>query len=209
MTALTLTFAALLTLILKLATSKEVRAIGKVVGSKEVKVLFPPEIQLLHKNEDNTTICNNYFYSRLIIRWTFSLSVFALMAALILSIFGPHFFDSSMSNNRPPKLVIEKANLDQVKWPGILSSEDGKNLQFTSLETETPHLAVIINGNIEMLRPLSSERSTFVGISKEGQISRGVSIELILNALLYTGILSALVCSLASGRIRAQEEADD
>lgn len=209
MTTITLTIGALIALLIKLAAMREVRAAHLVLGRKQINISFdPPYIGEIHKHDSNVDICNNYFYSRLVISWSFVIAVGATVVALLLGLVGAGFSSAEQPDTSNSKVVSIEADLADAKWPAIVTSRDGTRMSAAEVDLNGQYLVLINDGKIRALKSVEETKSAFVLLTSSGDIQSIAGVARITQVLLFMGVISGLICWLAAGRIKALEEVE-
>ena len=208
MSSITLTIVVLIGLVLKLATTPEVRAAHIVFGQKEIDTSpTPPFIRDIYRHDANREICNNYFYWALVIRCTFAGCVLATVGALLIGLLAKGLGETAEKSADAAFVDVPSGAMDEVAWPALVVSTDGNEARFAKIVSERSYVAIIAEQDIQSFARIDEGQTNFFVLRADGELLiiqgaiRGVQI------LLFVGVLCGLICWLLAGKFRAVREA--
>lgn len=207
MTPTTLTLAVLIALLMKLIAMREVRAAHILLGGKEISAIpKPPVISDIHSHEDNIEICNHYFYSRLVIQYSFGICVFATTGAIVLGMFTTGLGFEPPPTHQTTPITATAGTMHELKWPALVASSDGERVTAANIETSGTYIAIVSHQQIQTLKPIAGDRSTLLLLGSNGSV-QAMGIIRAVHSLVFIGVISGLLCWMVAGKIKAIEEA--
>ncbi len=208
MSSFTLTVAVLLGLVVRLASMREVRAAHIVLGRKLIDTSpKPPSIERIYLHEQNTDVCNQYFYSRLAIRYTFGVCLLATSTALLVGLLGAGFPAPTQTLSPPPRLDIDASTVGQATWPALLLSADGQDADIVNVKHDQSYVAIVSENRIRSFVPVEDNRPVLLVLDSDGGVSIIGGTIRVVQLLLFVGVIAGLLCWLIAGKIKAVEEA--
>ncbi len=181
---------ALIALFIKLTIMPEVRRVRDIVGGKNVHLkIKPQQINPFYIHNKNYAICNDFFYRRILIKYSYYFCLFFTIAAIAIGF--PNFFSNTQTSTKSSAVHTTPPPLNKIA-----------DLDLTTVKGNTL-LTVHDDGTYSMFD--ASNGTEIILINSDGNVLRIFEGNNILFASIYFGILVGILCLVLAGPLKKIE----